>query len=317
MNDPIIVSIRCTVYNHEPYLRQCLDGFVKQQTNFKFEAFVHDDASTDGSAAIISDYAKRYPDIIKPLIEKENLYSKRDGSFVKMTYSREHLVGKYIALCEGDDYWTDPLKLQKQVDYLEAHPECSMVFGNAIEHWDDNRKPDRLFSNIIDRDYDPVEMSEKWIVPTASIVFRASIMDSSLFTVFESNLKINLAGDLPLCLICGASGTIHGFPDVFGVYRKQANGFMLSMQAEQRMALGDHRIEIYKVFGKKYKNTTIQVAMTQYRLALSYAKMEHNRRAWFKALWKSVSIRIRYPDIAIKHVFQILRERKERLAAAR
>ena len=74
----LMVSIRCLVYNHEPYLRQCLDGFVMQQTNFRFEAIVHDDASTDGSAAIIREYAAKYPDIIKPIYETENQYSKRD-----------------------------------------------------------------------------------------------------------------------------------------------------------------------------------------------------------------------------------------------
>ena len=125
---PLMVSIRCLVYNHEPYLRQCLDGFVMQKTNFRFEAIVHDDASTDNSAAIIREYAEKYPDIIKPIIETENQYSKHDGSLRRIM--DEACKGKYIACCEGDDYWTDPLKLQKQVDYLEAHPECGLVYTN-------------------------------------------------------------------------------------------------------------------------------------------------------------------------------------------
>lgn len=77
---PIMLSIRCMVYNHEPYLRDCLEGFVMQKTTFRFEAIVHDDASTDGSATIIKEYAEKYPDIIKPIYETENQYSKRDGS---------------------------------------------------------------------------------------------------------------------------------------------------------------------------------------------------------------------------------------------
>ena len=114
---PLMVTIRCTVFNHERYLRECLEGFVMQKTNFRFEAIVHDDASTDGSAAIIKEYAEKYPDIIKPIYETENQYSKHDGSLGRIM--RKHTHGKYVAFCEGDDYWTDPLKLQKQVDALE------------------------------------------------------------------------------------------------------------------------------------------------------------------------------------------------------
>ncbi len=124
----MMVSIKCLVYNHAPYLRQCLDGFVMQKTNFKFEAVVHDDCSTDGSQEIIKEYAAKYPDIIKPIYETENQYSKHDGSLRRIVDA--HLNGKYIAFCEGDDYWIDPNKLQLQVDYMEAHPNVGMCFTN-------------------------------------------------------------------------------------------------------------------------------------------------------------------------------------------
>ena len=124
--DPL-VSIRCTVYNHEPFLRQCLDGFVMQKTTFPFEAIVHDDASTDGSAAIIREYAERYPDIIKPIYETENQYSKNDGSLARVMDAAMHPNSKYVALCEGDDYWTDPEKLQIQVDIMEADESIGLV----------------------------------------------------------------------------------------------------------------------------------------------------------------------------------------------
>lgn len=120
---PLMVTIRCATYNHEPYIRQCLEGFVMQKTNFRFEAIVHDDASTDGTADIIREYAKKYPDIIKPILETENQYSKHDGSIRRIMNA--HTRGKYVAMCEGDDYWTDPFKLQKQVDFLELNKEYS------------------------------------------------------------------------------------------------------------------------------------------------------------------------------------------------
>lgn len=122
-----IISILCTVYNHEPYLRECLEGFVMQKTDFAFEAIVHDDVSTDGSVAIICEYAKKYPHIIKPIIEKENQYSKHDGSLRKILNGSISPSSKYVAICEGDDYWTDPYKLQKQVGFLESHEDFGLV----------------------------------------------------------------------------------------------------------------------------------------------------------------------------------------------
>ena len=128
--DPL-VSIRCTVYNHEPYLRQCLDGFVMQKTTFPFEAIIHDDASTDGSANIVREYAEKYPDIIKPVYEIENQYSKCDGSLARIMDAAMHTNSKYVAICEGDDYWTDPNKLQNQVDILETDEEIGLVYSRV------------------------------------------------------------------------------------------------------------------------------------------------------------------------------------------
>ena len=123
-----LVAIHCLVYNHAPYLRDCLEGFVMQQTNFPFVAIVHDDASTDGSAAIIREYEEKYPNIIKPIYEPENQWRKLDGSLGRIMNAAIDATGaKYVAVCEGDDYWTDPLKLQKQVDFLESHLEYDMV----------------------------------------------------------------------------------------------------------------------------------------------------------------------------------------------
>lgn len=127
-----LVVIQCLVYNHEPYLRDCLEGFVMQRTNFPFVAIVHDDASTDKSALIIREYSQKYPHIIKPIFETENQYSKRDGSLGRIMKTAIDATGaKYVAMCEGDDYWTDPLKLQKQVDILEADETLMAVCSDT------------------------------------------------------------------------------------------------------------------------------------------------------------------------------------------
>ena len=126
MNKPL-VSICCLTYNHAPFIRKCLDGFLMQQTNFPIEILIHDDCSTDGTTEIIREYEAKYPDLILPLYEEDNQYS-RGGAGKMDLYNYNRARGKYIAYCEGDDYWTDPQKLQKQVDFMEANPEYSVCF---------------------------------------------------------------------------------------------------------------------------------------------------------------------------------------------
>lgn len=122
-----LVSICCVTYNHAPFIRKCLNGFLMQETSFSVEILIHDDASTDGTDGIIREYADKYPEKIFPLFEEQNQYSQ--GVKVDFfNYNRAR--GKYIAYCEGDDYWTDPLKLQKQVDFLESHSDYSVCFHN-------------------------------------------------------------------------------------------------------------------------------------------------------------------------------------------
>ena len=120
----MMVTVLCMAYNHAAYIREALEGFVRQQTDFPFEVLVHDDASTDGTADIIREYAARYPALIRPFYETENQYSK--GVRIALDILSPHIRGRYVALCEGDDYWTHPYKLQKQVDALEAHPQVDI-----------------------------------------------------------------------------------------------------------------------------------------------------------------------------------------------
>jgi len=148
MNNPL-VSVSCITYNHEPYIRQCLDGFLMQQCDFEYEILIHDDASTDGTSEIIREYQEKYPEIIKPIIQTENQWSQGvRGIMAKFNFSRAR--GKYIALCEGDDYWTDPLKLQKQVDFLENNPEYSLVCGGYKSLNTTNGEEKIIINNVED-----------------------------------------------------------------------------------------------------------------------------------------------------------------------
>ena len=214
------VAINCLVFNHEPYLRDCLEGFVMQQTNFPFVAIVHDDASTDNSAAIIREYEEKYPDIIKPIYETENQYSKPDGSLGRIMNAAIDATGaKYVAMCEGDDYWTDPLKLQKQVDILESHPDYSMCFHAAKISLEgvDASITGAMCERLVTREYFANDMFASWIVPTASIVYRKKMLDA--FSLRHSEWLTR--GDIALVLRCSHVGRVWGMEEQMSVYRMQ------------------------------------------------------------------------------------------------
>ena len=128
-----MVSIWCVTYNHAPYVRDAIEGFINQQTDFEYEIIIHDDASTDNTANIIKEYESKYPTMIHGIYQAENQYKKHLPSIEWLQkIQRENCRGKYIAFCEGDDYWIDSNKLQMQIDYMEKHSECIMTLHNAV-----------------------------------------------------------------------------------------------------------------------------------------------------------------------------------------
>lgn len=205
-----LVSIVCDVYNHEPYLRRCLDGLIMQKTTFPVEILIHDDASTDGSVAIIQEFENRYPGVFKPIYQIENQFSKGVRVWHDIQFPRSK--GKYIALCEGDDYWIDPYKLQKQVDYLEADDNCVLTFHNAIIDSDGERV---LFKklNVPERIESLQELLRRWAIPTASVMFRKE----SLLSYYESPFFPN--EDYALELLMNSCGSLHYDPACMSVYR--------------------------------------------------------------------------------------------------
>lgn len=270
------VSIQCLAYNHEKYIRDCLDGIVSQKTDFPFEAIVHDDASTDGTAKIIREYANEYPDIIKAIIEKENQYSKHDGSLRRIINS--HLQGKYIALCEGDDYWTDEYKLQKQVDFLEANPNYSMCFHNAIIHYENGAVSDHKFANIEDREYTDLEIYEKWITSTASVLLRHEVYLSAQYK--KMFYEVNpIFSDIPLFLVCSMVGKIRGMEEIMCVYRRH-DGNMTRVQkrydATQMIEFANSNIRIYKAFGNRYKDKAVYEYVRIFTNLFIYSRQEGN-----------------------------------------
>ena len=183
----IEVSIICNVYNHQDYLRQCLESLISQKTNFGFEILIHDDASQDGSPEIIQEYAKMYPSIVKPLLQTENQYSK--GIDIVYTHQISRARGKYLALCEGDDFWTDNLKLQKQYDALEMNPEINICAHNATIVSNDGQKTLSIISPSKENKIFSVEqviLGGGGFVATNSLMLRKTAFNNKL--LFETFL---------------------------------------------------------------------------------------------------------------------------------
>ena len=130
-----VISICCITFNHQNYIAEAINSFLMQETNFPFEILIHDDASTDDTPIIIKKYEKAFPNIIKPIYQAENQY--QECSLMNSRFNFPRAKGKYIALCEGDDYWTDCTKLQKQADFLEGNPNYVITYTDS-QPFDEN-----------------------------------------------------------------------------------------------------------------------------------------------------------------------------------
>lgn len=212
INQPL-VSVRCITYNHENYIAQALDGFLMQKTNFPFEVIVHDDASPDRTADIIREYEKKYPKIIKAIYQTENQYSKRDGTIARIM--NEACKGKYIALCEGDDYWIDENKLQIQVGFLEGNPEYGMCYTRVKVYEQNKKEFQGTWGESTVTLNDLIYVNG---IPTLTTVFSFTLYKKYLEEIIPSD-KGWLLGDLPMWLWFSGNSKIKFLDKITSVYR--------------------------------------------------------------------------------------------------
>jgi glycosyltransferase involved in cell wall biosynthesis len=219
MKKPLL-SIVTVAYNHGKYIARTLDGFIMQKTDFPFQVIVGDDASTDNTADIIREYADKYPDIVKPVLRPKNIGGTSNSLDL---YSRAHT--KYVAICDGDDYWTDPLKLQKQVDFLEAHPDYSICSHRVIQKFEYGAQPDIFIPKAsMLRKYEDCAFKKLLrgnYIHSSSIVYRWQFADSKGKDVFPRDI---IPGDWFLLLLHAHVGKIHMIPDVMSVYLVHSGG---------------------------------------------------------------------------------------------
>ena len=214
-----LVSVCVITYNHGKYIRQCLDGILMQKVNFPYEILIHDDASPDDTADIIREYWGKYPTVIKPILREENQYSK--GVDVSR-FNFDRAKAKYIALCEGDDYWTDEGKLQMQVDFLERHGEyvgtahnVRVVDENGIDVPDEiNQYPLYEIHRYTINDAEYMRLSGQ----SASLVSRNfEILCSK--EILVAYYRCRGIGDRKLTILLSLLGDIHCFSETMSAYR--------------------------------------------------------------------------------------------------
>lgn len=224
----IKVSIICATYNHEKYIRKALESFVAQKTNFPFEVIVHDDASTDKTAEIIKEFENKYPSIIKPIYQKENQWSK--AKTMSKTFIWPKLKGEYVAICEGDDYWIDENKLQKQVDFLDSHLDYTICFHPVKVYWEDNRSKEYIYPNqkLLKElgDYSYKSLLKCNFIQTNSVLYRW-IFYKEPYDLMPDHI---LPGDWFLHLLHAKFGKIGFLPEIMAVYRRNNSGIWTEAQ---------------------------------------------------------------------------------------
>jgi glycosyltransferase involved in cell wall biosynthesis len=237
MNPEPLVSVRLVTYNHEKYIAQCLEGILMQRTDFPFEVVVGEDCSTDRTREIVLAYADRFGDKLRVLPAEANLGHMRNSYRIQQTCR-----GKYHAMIEGDDYWIDPLKLQKQADFMEAHPEVSLCFHNALI-LNEKYAATRLFFEDAPGEIQDFAAVYQMTLPVGSQMARSEV----LATLPEWRLKI-WCGDLLFRLWCAHHGQFGYLAQMMSVYRRTSGGLDARRHAQGHRAYYDDVLFTYREF---------------------------------------------------------------------
>ncbi len=216
------LTVICPCYNQERFIGQTLEGFVRQKTDFEFIVLVGDDASTDGTAAIVRQYGTKYPNIIRPVPRNINLGAS--GNALDLF---QRISSDYAAICEGDDYWTDERKLQKQVDFLEANPGCALCFHPVAIHNELDEGQDEIFPKAEIR-FNKLSLSlgdllRHNFIQTNSVVYRWRFREKDPELAFFINSDMQPA-DYVLHFLHAETGSIECLDEIMAVYRRHAGG---------------------------------------------------------------------------------------------
>lgn len=292
-----LVSVAMTTYNHESFIRMALDSILMQKVEFDYEVLIAEDCSTDKTREIVVDYQRRYPDKFRLRLARENLLSQGlKGGITNRAACR----GKYIAMCEGDDYWTDPLKLQKQVDFMEAHPGCSLC-GHGVKKIDSRGTCTSCYQNPVPEVSTIRDIIQQNYLITPSVMFRNCDIDS----LFHMLVKAP-QGDWLLYVFLARQGDIGFINEEMAVYRVHENGVWSSLKPSQRqknelIALKTFKEEYGRDFPKEINDGMLRVLRN---LKICYRNEGARSLAWIAAFqiyyhriwWRLVRMKMRMQD---------------------
>ena len=310
-----LVSICCLTYNQSNYIEKALDSFLEQITSFAFEIIIHDDASTDGTSLIVKNYAEKYPNYIRALFEVENQWEK--GKHGLETLNLENAKGEYIAFCEGDDYWTDPHKLQKQVDFMENHPEIGLTHSdcNMVDSSGDilvNRYFYYQGVNIISESdsnlvFDSL-ISGKYKVCTPTVLFRHDLY----MTISEKLNSISakyLMGDIQMWLYMSKATKFHYMNEVFAAYRKSDNSVTRSCNRNQKFRFSLSMYEVRISIMMEYNKPITDILKTKYNNSLINYKLHVNSyKAMHPLIRPSILQKMQYQCLnynILRHIIKV------------
>lgn len=264
-----LVSVCVQTYQHANFIKQCLDGILMQKTDFEIEVLLGEDDSIDGTRDICIDYAQKYPEKIRLILHSRENNIKIGGApsgRFNFIYNLTNAKGKYIALCEGDDYWTDPLKLQYQVDFLEDNKAFSLcahavetIFDKTWKHGKINRflepKIIARFENILDYHY----------LPTNSLLLRTnSILNFPNWTFTDKNL---IAADVLLSLMVACHGKVYFMEKTMAIKRVNGGGITANIK-ERRKRMLSYKLVLYAIINRysqgKYRKILLPKLIRQY-----------------------------------------------------
>jgi glycosyltransferase involved in cell wall biosynthesis len=286
------VSICLISYNHGAYLGDSLASIFSQKTNFNFEVVIGDDCSSDNTQEVIREYLKKYPDKMKCFFHPENLsrkYKEFTPGKLNFLHGLYNCSGEFIVHIEGDDYFTDELKLQKQVDFLEANVDCTACFHNALMKFENECSLDYLINKEDQKTRiyptDLLVEKETWFMATASVMFRSDLLKELQFWFSKSK-----SGDIPLYVILSHKGPIGYIGEVMSVYRRDDNG-MSYTDDRKHAAFVENRIFMFEHLNRqtegKYKSQIKPILSEFYEMLAETVENKSSIMSRFKCILKS------------------------------
>lgn len=272
-----MVDIPMCVYNHGKFVAHAIEGVLMQKTDFKFRLIIGEDCSTDDSRTIVDRYSRMHPNIVHPIFHEKNL-----GASENTRILLQECHGKYLALCDGDDYWTDPFKLQKQVDFLEKNPDFMICFHNTEEKYDEGLKESFLYCAPTQKQVSTTEdlLRDQNFIPTCSAVFRNKLISKMPEFFFQLGM-----GDWTLHILNSEFGKINYINEVMAVHRLHANGIW-----SQNASIKNHLyiLQAYEALASHFKsNSMYSIIIKEEKVKLLNSIFSH----YFTTKEKSAALR--------------------------